>query len=89
MMPRFAALRVIALLPACGWTPALALLDKGARPLGVLAGPRKRLIEMKAFMTRHQLRPVIDRVHRLEELDQALEQMRSGQFIGKLVVQLY
>lgn len=72
-----------------GEFPALTLLDKGARAVGVLVGPRKRLIEMEAFMTRHQLRPVIDHVYRLDELDQALEQMRSGQFVGKLVVQLY
>lgn len=67
---------------------ALTLLEKGARAVGILVGPRVRLQEMQAFMTQHQVKPVIDHVYRLEELDQALDQMRSGQFIGKIVVQL-
>jgi NADPH:quinone reductase-like Zn-dependent oxidoreductase len=67
---------------------ALTLLEKGARAVGILVGPRQRLKEMQVFMTRHQVKPVIDHVYRLEELDQALDQMRSGQFTGKIVVQL-
>ena len=67
---------------------ALALLDKGARAVGILVGPRVRLKELQAFMTRHQVKPVIEHVYRLEELDQALDQLRSGQFVGKIVVQL-
>ncbi len=43
---------------------------------------------MQAFMSKHQLKPVIDHVCRLEELERGLEQLRSGQFIGKIVVQL-
>jgi len=71
-----------------GQFSAVTLLDKGARAVGVLVGPRVRLREMQAFMTRHQVKPVIERVYRLDELDQALEQLRSGQFVGKLVVRL-
>jgi len=67
---------------------ALALLDKGARAVGILVGPRVRLKELQAFMTRHQVKPVIEHVYRVEELDQALDQLRSGQFVGKIVVQL-
>jgi len=71
-----------------GQFSAVALLDKGARAVGVLVGPRVRLREMQAFMTRHRVKPVVDRVYKLEELDQALKQMRSGQFMGKIVVAL-
>jgi NADPH:quinone reductase-like Zn-dependent oxidoreductase len=67
---------------------ALTLLDKGARAVGVLVGPRVRLKEMQTFMTRHRIKPVIEHVYQLEELDQALEQMRAGQFIGKILVRL-
>lgn len=71
-----------------GEFPAVTLLDKGARAVGVLVGPRVRLAEMQEFMTRHRIKPVIEHVYRLEELDQALEQMRSGQFIGKILIRL-
>ena len=71
-----------------GEFPALTLLDKGARAVGVLVGPRVRLRELQTFMSRHRVKPVIDHVYRLEELDQAIEQLRSGQFMGKIVVEL-
>lgn len=71
-----------------GEFPALTLLDKGARAVGVLVGPRVRLREMQTFMSQHQVKPVIDQVYRLEELDQALEKLRAGQFIGKILVRL-
>jgi NADPH:quinone reductase-like Zn-dependent oxidoreductase len=71
-----------------GQFSAANLLDKGARAVGVLTGSRVRLKEMQAFMTRNGVKPVIEHVYRLEELDQALEQLRSGQFMGKILVQL-
>jgi len=71
-----------------GQFSAVALLDKGARAVGVLVGPRVRLKEMQSFMTRHHVKPVIEHVFTLDQLDQALEQLRSGQFVGKIVVRL-
>jgi NADPH:quinone reductase-like Zn-dependent oxidoreductase len=71
-----------------GQFSALTLLDKGARAVGVVVGPRVRLKEMQDFMTRHRVRPVVDRVYELDELESALGQLRSGQFVGKLVVRL-
>jgi NADPH:quinone reductase-like Zn-dependent oxidoreductase len=71
-----------------GQFSAVKLLDKSARAVGVLVGPRVRLEEMQAFMTRHRVKPVVDRVYELDQLDQALEQLRSGQFMGKIVVRL-
>jgi NADPH:quinone reductase-like Zn-dependent oxidoreductase len=67
---------------------ALTLLDKGARAVGLLVGPRKRLQELQSFMTAHRVKPVVDHVYRLDELDKAIGQLRSGQFVGKIVVQL-
>jgi len=71
-----------------GQFSAVALLDKSARAVGVLVGPRVRLKEMQAFMSKHRVKPVVDRVYELDQLDQALEQMRTGQFMGKIVVKL-
>jgi len=71
-----------------GELPAATLLDKSARAVGILVGPRVRLREMEAFMTQHRLKPVIDHVYGLDGLDQAIEQLRSGQFIGKILVRL-
>ena len=71
-----------------GQFSALTLLDKGARAVGVLVGPRVRLREMQDFMTRHHVKPVVEKVYELDQLDAALEQLRSGQFVGKIVVRL-
>jgi len=71
-----------------GQFSALTLLDKGARAVGVLVGPRVRLREMQHFMTRHHVKPVVEHVYELQELDAALAQLRSGQFVGKIVVRL-
>jgi NADPH:quinone reductase-like Zn-dependent oxidoreductase len=71
-----------------GQFSAVTLLEKGARAVGVLVGPRVRLKEMQAFMTRHHVKPVIEHEYTVDQLDQALEQLRSGQFVGKIVVRL-
>lgn len=43
---------------------------------------------MSAFLTQHRLRPVIERVFPLEQFEQALDLMESGNFVGKIVLTL-
>jgi NADPH:quinone reductase-like Zn-dependent oxidoreductase len=43
---------------------------------------------MNTFIERHRLHPVIDRVVPLEQYADALKQMESGNFVGKIVLRL-
>lgn len=45
-------------------------------------------MRMIAFMTKHDLRPVIARVYPLDQYPDALRLLASGQFIGKIVLRL-
>jgi NADPH:quinone reductase-like Zn-dependent oxidoreductase len=71
-----------------GDLPAIALIDRAAHAAGISVGTRKQLKELQTFMAKNQVKPVIERVYPLAELDAAIEQLRSGQFIGKIVVSL-
>ena len=71
-----------------GEIPSLGLLMRSARAQGVFVGSRADYLRMSEFITRHRLRPVVDRVFRLEEYPQALQLMQSGDFVGKIVLRL-
>jgi NADPH:quinone reductase-like Zn-dependent oxidoreductase len=45
-------------------------------------------LRMGAFITKHRLRPVIDRVFPLDQFEAALALMESGNFVGKIVLKL-
>lgn len=71
-----------------GNIPALGLLIKSARAQGVYVGSRADSVRMGAFIAKHRLHPVIDRVFPLEEFDAALKHVASGNFVGKIVLRL-
>ncbi len=71
-----------------GELSALGVLDKAAHVVGILVGSRNQLKDLQAFMTRNKVKPVVDRVYSLGEYGAAVEQLRSGQFVGKIVVTL-
>jgi NADPH:quinone reductase-like Zn-dependent oxidoreductase len=64
------------------------LLIKSARAQGIYVGSRAEYLRMSKFITQHKLRPVIEREFPLEQFDQALELMDSGNFVGKIVLKL-
>jgi NADPH:quinone reductase-like Zn-dependent oxidoreductase len=68
--------------------PALTLLEKTARAVGIAVGPRVRLKEMEAFMLKHEVKPPIAHVYPHAQLDEAIAQMRAGQYVGKIVITL-
>jgi NADPH:quinone reductase-like Zn-dependent oxidoreductase len=39
-------------------------------------------------MQKHRIKPVVDKVYPLAQLETALTQLRTGQFVGKIVVTL-
>jgi NADPH:quinone reductase-like Zn-dependent oxidoreductase len=71
-----------------GNIPALGLLLKAATAQGIYVGSRADYLRMGAFVRKHRVRPVIDRVFPLERYDEALEHMASGAFVGKVVLRL-
>jgi NADPH:quinone reductase-like Zn-dependent oxidoreductase len=71
-----------------GNIPALGLLLKTATARGIYVGSRADYLRMTAFVRKHRVRPVIDRIFPLERHKEALEYMDSGGFVGKIVLQL-
>lgn len=57
--------------------------------VGLLNGPRDRVVEMLAYYEEHGIKPVIDRVFRFEEAKEALEYMWSGSHFGKVVLKIH
>lgn len=71
-----------------GELPAVNLLVKSARAQGIYVGSRADYLRMSEFIVQHELRPVIDRVFPLEQFEEALRLMDSGNFVGKIVLAL-
>jgi NADPH:quinone reductase-like Zn-dependent oxidoreductase len=71
-----------------GEIPAVNLLMKSARAQGIYVGSRADYLRMSEFITKHRVKPVIDRVFPLEQFDEALKLMESGNFVGKIVLTL-
>ncbi len=59
---------------------------RGVRLQGVLVGSREMFENMNRVISRHRLRPVIDRVFAFEEARAAFERLRSQRHFGKIVV---
>ena len=55
---------------------------------GVYVGSREDFEAMNAFITRHGIRPHIDRVFEFENAPDAFDYMESGVFMGKIVIRL-
>lgn len=71
-----------------GEFPAVTLVAKTARAVGIAVGSRAELRNLEAFMQKHRIKPVIEKVYPLAQLETALTQLRTGQFVGKIVVTL-
>jgi NADPH:quinone reductase-like Zn-dependent oxidoreductase len=63
------------------------ILHKFLRVQGIYVGSRAMFEAMNQFITKHHLKPVVDRVFRFEEAPAALEYMKSGAHFGKVVLQ--
>jgi NADPH:quinone reductase-like Zn-dependent oxidoreductase len=68
--------------------PTDALMWINATASGVYVGSRADFEAMNAFISEHQIRPVIDRVFEFEEAQQAFDYMQGGGFLGKIVIRL-
>ena len=71
-----------------GSLSALGLLNKTADARGVYVGSRADYLRMSAFIAEHRLHPVIDRVFPLDQYEAALEHLRNGNPVGRVVLKL-
>ena len=69
-------------------TLPLGRLPRGSSVTNINVGTREDFQAMNAFLTEHQLRPVIDRVFPFEEAPAAYAYMESGAHMGKIVSSL-
>lgn len=71
-----------------GEIPAGMLLGGLGSVRAVFVGSRADFRAMNAFIEKNRLHPVIDRVFALEDYARALELLRSGHFVGKIVLRM-
>jgi NADPH:quinone reductase-like Zn-dependent oxidoreductase len=71
-----------------GEIPARALLHGNATASGVYVGSRANFEAMNAFIERHRIHPVIDRVYDLDDTLAAYQRIEAGQHFGKVVIRL-
>jgi NADPH:quinone reductase-like Zn-dependent oxidoreductase len=71
-----------------GSLSAVGLLNKTANARGIYVGSRADYQRMSAFIAEHRLHPVIDRVFPLDQYEAALEHLRNGNPVGRVVLKL-
>lgn len=71
-----------------GDIPAMALLGTGSTASAIFVGSRADFEAMNAFIERHHVKPVVDRVIPFSDAKAAYELMESDQFFGKIVISL-
>jgi len=64
------------------------VVTRQVRLQGVTVGSRERLAEMIAAMSGQGIRPVIDRVFALAEINEALLYLKGGQHFGKVCIEI-
>jgi NADPH:quinone reductase-like Zn-dependent oxidoreductase len=71
-----------------GTISSLGLLNKTASARGVYVGSRADYQRMSVFIDEHRLHPVIDKAFTLDQLDAALQHLRTGNPVGRVVLKL-
>ncbi|MEJ7935815.1 NAD(P)-dependent alcohol dehydrogenase [Sphingobium sp. AN558] len=71
-----------------GGLPPMDILLRSARLAGSAIGPRANFDAMMAAMAMHGVRPVIDQVFPFAQYQDAYRRLKSGQHIGKVVIQV-
>ena len=79
---------LIGVLSGAGQVNPMPILMKNVRVQGIFVGSRTMFESMNEAISRHQLRPVVDRVFAFEDVREALGHMESGAHFGKIVVRL-
>lgn len=69
-----------------GDIPAVALIGRNASATGITVGSRADFEALNAFMTRHRIKPVIDRTFAFAEAAAAYAHMEGSSHFGKIVI---
>jgi NADPH:quinone reductase-like Zn-dependent oxidoreductase len=68
--------------------PTDSIMWINATVSGVYVGSREDFEAMNAFISEHRVRPLIDRQFDFEQAQEAFDYMRTGSFMGKIVIRL-
>ncbi len=71
-----------------GDIPAGSLVGRNAGVTGIFVGSRAHFEALNAFLAKHAIRPVIDRVFPFESAEEAYAWMGTGSHFGKIVIRL-
>jgi len=71
-----------------GDIPAYALLGTNSTASGIYVGSRENFEAMNAFIVKHRVKPVIDKVFEFKDAQAAYDLMESGNFFGKIVIRM-
>ncbi len=64
------------------------LVHKGLTVRGIYVGSREMFEAMIATIAKHKLEPIVDRIFSFAESIAALKHLESGQYFGKVVIQV-
>jgi len=68
--------------------PTNSLMWINATASGIYVGSREDFEAMNAFISDHQIHPLIDRVFEFEQAQDAFDYMDTGSFMGKIVIRM-
>ena len=68
--------------------PTDSIMWINATVSGVYVGSREDFEVMNAYISKHKIRPLVDRVFEFERAQDAFDHMQSGSFMGKIVIRL-
>lgn len=71
-----------------GTLSSVGLLNRTASARGVYVGSRADYLRMSTFIVQHRIHPVIDKVFPLDQYEAALEHLRNGNPVGRVVLKL-
>jgi len=77
---------VIGVVAGSGSISNVPIFMKALRLIGVFVGSRKMFEDMNDAITRADVRPVVDRTFPFDQVQSAVEFMKSGAHFGKIVV---
>jgi len=71
-----------------GDVPVMSLMGLNATVSGIYVGSRADFEALDAFIEKHRVKPIVDRVVPFEDAPQAFKLMESDEFFGKIVIRV-
>ena len=71
-----------------GEIPATSLMGAGITASGIYVGSRENFEAMNAFIEKHHVKPLVDKVVDFKDAKQAFDLMEADDFMGKIVIKM-